>query len=241
MTKVTVGGGTTVRTGGGSNVSTQGTLRPTGKYVGTFDPSSGLPTQGSGPNGSILKGDFWKASATGTITGLIPFENFIIGDLLYSGINNPQSVNDYFGNSGLGSGGGGGSGDVVGPSSSTNNAVVLYNGTTGKLVKNSTILPTTVGIAIANLTNPGAVTFIRINADNTVTARSAAQFLSDIGGQASLGYTPENVTNKDTDSTFAANSDTRYPSQKAVKTAFDDAIEINEFAQIQSSFNYTQK
>ena len=36
-----------------------------------------------------------------------------------------------------GSGGGSGSGDVVGPSSSTANALTRYNGTTGKLIKNS--------------------------------------------------------------------------------------------------------
>lgn len=36
---------------------------------------------------------------------------------------------------------------------------------------------------------------------------------------AAIGYTPENQANKDTDSTMAANSDTKYPSQKAVKTA----------------------
>ena len=81
-----------------------------------------------------------------------------------------------------GAGGGGGLGDVVGPGSSTNGAVVLYDGVTGKLIKNSTILPTTVGIAIANLANPSAVTFIRINADNSVTARTAAEMLSDLGG-----------------------------------------------------------
>lgn len=34
-----------------------------------------------------------------------------------------------------------------------------------------------------------------------------------------LGFVPENVANKDTDSTFAADSDTKYPTQKAVKTA----------------------
>lgn len=39
--------------------------------------------------------------------------------------------------------------------------------------------------------------------------------------QNALGYTAENTANKDTDSTFAANSDTKYPSQKAVKTAVD--------------------
>jgi len=41
------------------------------------------------------------------------------------------------------------------------------------------------------------------------------------GKQDALGYTPENVANKDTDGTLAANSDTKYPSQKAVKTAVD--------------------
>ena len=39
--------------------------------------------------------------------------------------------------------------------------------------------------------------------------------------EANLGYTPENQNNKDTDGTLAANSDTKYPSQKAVKTYAD--------------------
>lgn len=47
---------------------------------------------------------------------------------------------------------------------------------------------TTVGDNIFTLTNPSAVRFIRINADNTVTARTAAELLSDIGGQASGSY-----------------------------------------------------
>jgi hypothetical protein len=37
----------------------------------------------------------------------------------------------------------------------------------------------------------------------------------------SLGFTPENVANKTTDGTLAANSDTLYPSEKAVKTYAD--------------------
>lgn len=44
---------------------------------------------------------------------------------------------------------------------------------------------------------------------------------SDIGAQAALGFTPENSANKDTDSTLAANSDGKYPSQKAVKIYVD--------------------
>ena len=39
--------------------------------------------------------------------------------------------------------------------------------------------------------------------------------------EANLGYTPENENNKDTDGTLADNSDTKYPSQKAVKTYAD--------------------
>lgn len=39
--------------------------------------------------------------------------------------------------------------------------------------------------------------------------------------EANLGYTPENVVNKDIDATLAANSDTKYASQKATKTYAD--------------------
>jgi len=42
------------------------------------------------------------------------------------------------------------------------------------------ISDTTVGDSLLTLGNPGAVTFIRINADNTVTARSASQIRTDL-------------------------------------------------------------
>ncbi len=41
-----------------------------------------------------------------------------------------------------------------------------------------------------------------------------------------LAYTPEDVANKDTDVTLAANSDTKYPSQKAIKTYSDLKIPL---------------
>ena len=41
------------------------------------------------------------------------------------------------------------------------------------------------------------------------------------GKQDTLAFTPENVANKSTDGTFAANSDVLYPSQKAAKTYSD--------------------
>ena len=45
-----------------------------------------------------------------------------------------------------------------------------------------------------------------------------------IGFQASLGFTPEDVANKDTDNTLAADSDTKYASQKAVKSYIDTGL-----------------
>jgi hypothetical protein len=42
--------------------------------------------------------------------------------------------------------------------------------------------------------------------------------------EANIGYVPENVTNKDTDTALTANSDTRYPSQKAVKVYIDTGL-----------------
>lgn len=48
---------------------------------------------------------------------------------------------------------------------------------------------TDVGIALFRLPNPSAVRFIRINADNTVTARAASDFLTDIGAMPITGGT----------------------------------------------------
>lgn len=53
-----------------------------------------------------------------------------------------------------GSGGASSGGDVVGPASATTSAVVLYNGTTGKLVKNS-VVTITVGGDVDNVNNLG--------------------------------------------------------------------------------------
>jgi hypothetical protein len=47
---------------------------------------------------------------------------------------------------------------------------------------------TTVGQNLVKLTNPSAITFPRINADNSVTALSASSFLTAIGG-AAVGQT----------------------------------------------------
>ncbi len=52
-------------------------------------------------------------------------------------------------------GGGGGTGDVVGPSSATNNALVRFDGITGKLIQNGTVTEDVSG----NLANTNAISF----------------------------------------------------------------------------------
>jgi len=57
--------------------------------------------------------------------------------------------------------------------------------------KQNAIGLTTVGNALATLANPSAVRFLRINNDNTVTARTAAEMVSDLGiggGSTSVLY-----------------------------------------------------
>lgn len=64
--------------------------------------------------------------------------------------------------------------------------------------------------AAGALTGAEIVPAIQSGADRKTTAQ-------DIANLVALGFTAENVANKDTDVTLAANSDTKYPSQKAIK------------------------
>lgn len=71
-------------------------------------------------------------------------------------------------------------------SSPTNNQVLRYNSTSqlwenGTLTAASITDSTDVGRRLVQLTNPSAITFLRINADNTVTALSASDFRTAIG------------------------------------------------------------
>lgn len=85
---------------------------------------------------------------------------------------------------------GGGTGDVVGPASSTDTAVVLFDGTTGKLVKNSTLLysgaGSLTGLAQVQPTNSILAGTTGSTATTSSTARlfgaSSAQYQVSNGG-----------------------------------------------------------
>jgi hypothetical protein len=74
---------------------------------------------------------------------------------------------------------------------------------------------------------------------HAVTAGDTARALVDTPGQTdsnwaiaenNIGYVAENSANKDTDGTLASNSDTKYPSQKAVKTYTDTGLALKASA-----------
>ena len=80
----------------------------------------------------------------------------------------------------------------------------------------------------SNISNPHAVTKSQVglgDVDNTsdlnkpLSTAAVAEFATK---QDALGFTPENVTNKKT--SLVDNSDTYYPTQKAVKTAVDAKV-----------------
>lgn len=74
-----------------------------------------------------------------------------------------------------------GAGDVVGPASATDNAVVVYDGTTGKLIKNSTVT-----ISSGALTAPGA---LRSNASLILEDPGAGtNTFTQIAGTVSSSY-----------------------------------------------------
>lgn len=80
-------------------------------------------------------------------------------------------------------------------------------------------LTTTVtpGLSAAKIAN-GTVSDAEFQRLDGVTSGIQSQLDAK---QDALGFTPENVANKDTDGTLSANSDTKYASQKATKTYVD--------------------
>lgn len=103
---------------------------------------------------------------------------------------------------------GGSTGDVVGPASSTDNRIALFDGVTGKLLKQSSLLES--DIVTASSTNSFTnKTFDANGTGNSVSNLEVADFASNV---------------IDNDNTLTANSSTRIPTQQAVKGYVDNAI-----------------
>jgi hypothetical protein len=102
------------------------------------------------------------ASNPGTSTTL--WVNSLAGNLLFYGLSQV------------------GAGDVNGPASSTNNAIVTFDGTTGKLIKNSTVRILTNDI---DLSSTGAIlqnsTHLLSNRNNLLIGESGSTYVGESG------------------------------------------------------------
>lgn len=78
-------------------------------------------------------------------------------------------------------------GNVTGTAANVTGTVAVANGGTGGTTASAArtnLGATTVGANLFTLTNPSAVRFLQVNADNTVTAQDAATFRTSIGAGA---------------------------------------------------------
>lgn len=74
-----------------------------------------------------------------------------------------------------------GGGDVVGPGSSTDNAIVRFDGTTGKLIQDSNAILDDAGNMAFNDTDSGNLRTWSVN-NNANTAGTGARYLASVGG-----------------------------------------------------------
>lgn len=121
--------------------------------------SSGAPVVNGGALGTPSGGTATNLTGlplTTGVTGLLPVANGGTGTATPSLVQGTNiTITGTWPNQTIAAAGGGGSGDVVGPSSATDNALVRFDTTTGKLVQNSVGILSDTG-AISGLTDISA-------------------------------------------------------------------------------------
>lgn len=87
-------------------------------------------------------------------------------------------------------GGGAGSGDVTGPGTSTNNAVVKFSGTTGKLIKNSVVIidDVTGNLSGVGTVASGQITSSSLTASTVLVSGASKQIQSSSVTSATLAF-----------------------------------------------------
>ena len=205
-----------IRSGRDTGAATQSLLQfatPIPGSSGTASQSYGIRLQ-IGQGGQLI------------YTGLTadPTINAVAGSLYYNSASNAFRYHNGSSWQSLGAGGGGGgSGDVVGPASATDGAPVLFDGTTGKLVKNSTptgtgnpVLQTsptlttpTLGVATATSVNkvaftaPATGSTLTIANGKTLTANNSITLAGTDSTVMTFPSTSASVARTDAAQTFS--------------------------------------
>lgn len=167
-----------------------GVLVPLGDGIAQTNPATGVFTFATAP----ATGDQIIATyQTQTIDGSDIIHSIVAGANIT--IDNADPFNPVISSTGGGGGGGGGTGTVTGPVSSTDNALVRFDGTTGQVIQNSTATLSDAGaLANADLTS-GTNTFPTFNQSTTGTAAGITGKTTPTG--ALVGTTDtQTLTNK---------------------------------------------
>jgi len=178
---------------------------------GNYDASGNTfpTTGGSGTAGAVLKGDVWRISVAGTLGGnavdvgdtiraLVDTPGQTAGNWATFDANVQQATETVRGTVAIAT-------QAEAEDSGTTNDIDAI--TPKKWWQAFTSAFTAVGAALRNLATPGATSWIRVNTDGTVTARTASQTRSDLAlGTASTVDTGTGSANVPT----VAQADARY-------------------------------
>lgn len=147
-----------ISTGTGIDWANQSTITA-GSVAGALTIGAGLSSSGSsnfnGSNGITISVDtttIANLSGAQTLSNKTLSAPNLTGDLQIDGVsgsNGQVIVSDGAGGLAWGSGGGGGSGSFNGPASSTDNAIIRYDGTTGTLAQDSLVTIDDTGLITA--------------------------------------------------------------------------------------------
>ena len=142
-------------------------------YQGTWDASTNTPTLTSSVG---TKGYYYVVSVAGS-TNLNGITDWLVGDwAVYNG-----SIWQKVDNTDAG-------GDVVGPASATDNAIVRFDTTTGKLIQNSTVTMDDSGvIANATLTSPKINEILDSNGNEVLGLLTTASATDYVGIKNGIG------------------------------------------------------